>query len=176
MKTLTITVTTLMLLVGTLSANDEALHVTKSHLRNFLHADHGKLQESYASKVILMPGHEFLKIEYGLATEPGRKKSIEVNSEKLIQAMKKASEARPARPAEKISAMLESLKFEVQKAEVGDFVATPSDPVGTPDAKLHFTIKEGDVLVKVSPPRGDYILLQLRQVKGAWKVVAEYLD
>ncbi len=78
--------------------------------------------------------------------------------------------------AEKIAAMMESLKFEALKTTLGDFATQSSDPVGTPDSKLHFTIKEGDVLIKAAPPKRDFILLQVRQVEGAWRVVAEYLD
>ena len=164
------------MLVGALLANEKAIDASKTHLSTFLRADFKKLEDTYASKVVLMPGHEFLKIEYGLAATPGRKKMTEVERAKLIQAMLKAAEGRPARPADKIAAMMESLRFEVLKTTVGDLATQSSDPVGTPDSKLHFTIKEGDVLVKIAPPKGDFILLQVRQIDGAWRVVAEYLD
>jgi hypothetical protein len=83
--------------------------------------------------------------------------------------MTKAAEGRPVRPAAEIATLMESLEFEVLNAPVGDFVA--------PDSKLQFTIKEGDVLVKAAQPKGgDFILLQLREEEGAWRVVAEYLD
>ena len=176
MKTLMATFAALLMLVGTLSANEEALDATRSHLSSFLHADYEKMGDSYASKVTLMPGHEFLKTEYGLTTEPGRRKAVEVERETLIRAMTKATEGQPDRPAEKIAGIFESLRFEVVAAPAGDFAATPPDPVGTPDSMLHFKIVEGDVLVKVSPPRGDFILLQLRHIDGAWRVIAEYLD
>ena len=176
MKTTMITVTALLMLGGALLADDKAVDASKDHLSSFLRADYKKLEDTYASKVVLMPGHEFLKIEYGLTAEPGRKKATEVERGKLIQAMMKAGEGRPARPADKIAAMMESLRFEILRTTVGDFSTQSSDPVGTPDSKLHFTIKEGDVLVKAAPPKGDFILLQLRQAEGAWRVVAEYLD
>ena len=61
---------------------------------------------------------------------------------------------------------------------VGEFSIPAADPVGTPDSKLHFTIQRGDVLVKAAPGKGsgDFILLQLREVDGTWRVVAESLD
>ena len=45
-----------------------------------------------------------------------------------------------------------------------------------PDGKLHFTVVKGDVVVKVSPPKGDFLLLHLRSTNGKWQVVSEYLD
>ena len=169
MKTLTITITALLMLAGALLANDQAVDASKPHLDAVLRSDFKKLENTYASKVILMPGHEFLKTEYGLTAEPGRSKATEVERAKLIQAMTKAAEGRPVRPAAEIATLMESLEFEVLNAPVGDFVA--------PDSKLQFTIKEGDVLVKAAQPKGgDFILLQLREEEGAWRVVAEYLD
>ena len=176
MKTTTITVTALLMLVGALLANDNAVDASKAHLNAFLRADYKKLEDTYASKVVLMPGHEFLKVEYGFTKEPGRKQATEVERAKLIQAMMKAAEGQPARPADKIAAVMESLRFEVMETTLGDFATQSSDPVGTPDSKLHFTIKKGDVLVKAAPPKGDFILLQMRQADGAWRVVGEYLD
>ena len=170
------TVTALLMLVGALLGNDKAVEASKAHLNAFLRADYKKLEDTYASKVVLMPGHEFLKVEYGFTAEPGRKQATEVERAKLIQTMIKATEGRPARPADKIAAMMESLQFEVLKTTPGDFAPQSSDPVGTPNSNLHFTIKEGDVLVKAAPPKGDFILLQMRQIDAAWRVVAEYLD
>jgi hypothetical protein len=176
MKTIAMTVTALLMLVGALLANDEAVAVSKAHMNAFLQSDYKKLEDTYASKVVLMPGHEFLKVGFGFATEPGRKQAMEVERAKVIQALTKASEGRPTRPADQIAAMMESLRFEVIKTTPGDFVMEASRPVATPDSKLHFTIKEGDVLVKATPPRGGFVLLQLRQADGAWRVVGEYLD
>lgn len=171
-----LTVTAFLMIGETLLADDKAIEASKNHVNSFLRADYRKLEETYASKVVLMPGHEFLKMEYGLTAEPGRKKATEVECGKLIQTMMKAGEGRQPRPTDKIDALVESLRFDVLSSTVGDFSTQSSDPVGTPDSKLHFTIKEGDVLVKVAPSRGDFILLQLRQAEGRWRVVAEYLD
>ena len=58
----------------------------------------------------------------------------------------------------------EKAKYTAMKTEVGDFAADPSDPGG----KLHFAIKAGDVLLKAAPPKGDFVLFQLRMIDGRW--------
>jgi hypothetical protein len=72
--------------------------------------------------------------------------------------------------------VLETLKYEVLKVKAGKVQVDPTDPVGTPDGKLHFEVKEGDVLLKVSPPKGDFLYLHLRKVNGTWLIVSEYID
>lgn len=181
MKTLVTTATALLVLASTVLADDKAIESARSHLGNVLKADFKKLEESYAAEVTLMPGHEFLKPEYGLATAQGRSKATPVERKRLIDAMAKAAEGKPGRDPEKAAALMESLKFEALAVKAGDFVVGSSDPVGTPDSKLRFTIKEGDVLVKAAPPKGDFVLFQLRKDAGQWgdekwRVVAEYLD
>ena len=123
-----------------------------------------------------MPTHEFLKDDYGLVEEGVRAKGAVVDREQLLAVMEKAFEERPERPAEKIDKILASLKYELVEVTAGDFAIQASDSVGGEDGKLHFTIKEGDVLLKVFPPKGDFILLHLRENEGKWKVVSEYLD
>ena len=142
----------------------------------FLKGKHGELAATYAPKVTLMPGHEFLKAEYGMAGDGARTAGAEVERDKLIAAMEKAAEGKPASPAERVDSLLEKMKFEVIGTKEGNFGIAPSDPVGTPDGKLHFEVKKGDVLLKVSPPKGDFLLLQLRQTDGIWRIVSEYLD
>lgn len=55
-----------------------------------------------------------------------------------------------------------------------------ADEEATKSAKTHleqlFKVKKGDVLLKVSPPKGDFLLLHLRQIDGSWRIVSEYLD
>jgi len=66
--------------------------------------------------------------------------------------------------------------FEILETKPGPFA---TDPVNTPDGKLQFMIKDGDILFKVGsakPRKGDFLLFQLRPLEGAWKVVADYLD
>jgi hypothetical protein len=174
MKTLIPTI--LILLSPLCSANEEAIESAKTHLNRSLHGNNKELATTYAPKVTLMPGHEFLKEEYGLVGDGGRAEGAEVERDKLIAAMETAAAGRPARPAERVDALLETLKYEVIEVEAGKVKVDPSDPVGTPDGKLHFEVKEGDVLLKVSPPKGDFIFLHLRKVDGNWLIVSEYLD
>lgn len=165
-----------VLLSSLCSAQEEAAKIVQTHVDLFLKGKHEGLAATYAPKVTLMPGHECLKAEYGLAEDEARAKGAEVASEKIITAMKKASADRPAKPADKVDALVKSLKYEVLNPAEGNFVIAPSDPVGTPDGKLHFDVKKGDVLLKVLTPKGDFLLFQLRQLSGSWKIVSEYID
>ena len=158
------------------NADESSLESAKAHLEGNFGRDYRILHATYAPRVTLMPGHEFLKKEYGLSGEAGRAQSLEVKSAKLIAAMQKAEEGKPARPAERVAAMLETLKYEVINVDEGSVEVVPSDPVGTPDGKLHFQVKKGDILLKVSPPKGDFLILHLRKIEGTYRIVSEYLD
>jgi hypothetical protein len=153
-----------------------AISTAKIHVAAIVRQDVDALEKTYAAEVGLIPGHEFLKDEYGLTKPGGRARGATVEREKLLAAMKKAVADRPPRPADRVDKMLASLTYTPLDAVPGEFATDPSDPVDTPDGKLRFDIKKGDVLVKVAPPKGDFLLLQLRQIKSAWKVVAEYVD
>jgi hypothetical protein len=157
-------------------ADEGAIAAAKTHLTALLTSDFATMEKTYAEKVILMPGHELLKPEYGFTDQPDRKTATEAAGPDLAKAFQKASAKQDPRPPEKIRTMIDSLKFEVLENGPGDLATEASDPVKTPDGKLHFAIRDGDVLVKASPERGDFALFQLRQVDGAWRVVAEYLD
>lgn len=174
MKTL---LTLILLLSAPLAyAAPGGIEFAKAHVRSTLMSDHKKLEETYAPKVTLMPGHEFLKEKYGLAGPGARGKGAEVERGKLIAAIARASSDRPGLPEEHVKRILSTLKYQSMKVHEGDFETEASDPVETPHGKLHFTIRKGDLLIKVSPPKGDFILLHLRMENGAWKVVSEYLD
>jgi hypothetical protein len=153
-------------------ANEEAIAAAKLHLGASLQGDRKVLVESYAPKISLKPGHEFLKKQYGLVGEGGRAEGAEVERDPLVAVIVKAVAARPVGKADRIDAMLKSLTYTAMTTEVGDFAADPSDPGG----KLHFAIKAGDVLLKAAPPKGDFVLFQLRKTDGKWQVVGEYLD
>lgn len=157
-------------------ADEAVIEAAKFHVANVVKRDAQKLVETYSSKISLLPGHEYLKVEYDLAGPDGRDKGAEVDREKLIAAIGKEVEQSPARSGERVDALLKSLAYTEIKTAPGEFITGSSDPVGTPDKKLHFMIQQGDVLLKVSPPKGDYLLFQLRQEQGKWRVVAEYLD
>ena len=166
----------LVLLAPLCHADDAAIAIAKDHLKSTLTRDFKVLGKTYAPKVTLMPGHEFLKPEYGLAEAGDRSKAVELKRGKLIAAMKKDVAGQPARPLERVEEKLKTLRYEPLEIAEGDFATAPSDSVKTPDGKLHFAIKKGDVLLKVSPPRGDFVLLHLRKGDGGWQVVSEYLD
>jgi hypothetical protein len=165
-----------MLLSQLCGADEEATKSARTHLDQLFKGRHRELSATYAPKVTLMPGHEFLKKEYGLVEDGARAKGAEVERDKLIAAMEKAAADRPAKPADRVDAFLETMKYEVIEAAEGKVGTAPSDPVGTSDGKLHFEVKKGDVLLKVSPPKGDFLLLHLRQIDGSWRIVSEYLD
>ncbi|MDB4713152.1 hypothetical protein OAF41_00180 [bacterium] len=153
-----------------------AIEVAKAHIQSNLTGEYKKLAETYAPRVMLMPGHEYLKERYGLAEAGARGKGAEVDRDKFIASMEKASGGRPALPKEHADRILGTLGYESVEVEEGDFATAASAPVGTPDGKLHFMIKKDDLLIKVAPPKGDFILLHLRREGDSWKVVSEYLD
>ena len=131
----------------------------------------------YPPKVQLLAGHEFLKDKYQLAPEGARDKGAVVVRDKLVAAMAKQQVAKKKQfDEERFEKMLGQLDYKPLKTKEGKFVADPTDPVRTPDGKLHFVIKKGDILLKVSPPKGDFLLLQMRFQKGSWVVVAEYIN
>jgi hypothetical protein len=176
MKPFLTTVFALLLLSNSAGADQTATEAATTHVGAILKLDFKSLDGSYAKEVKLMPGHEFLKKRYGLAVDDSRNTALVLDSKTYVDAIKKSAEGRPARPTEKVDAMLKTLKYDALEVAEGDFATAASDPVGTPDGKLHFHIKQGDAVVKVSPPQADFLLLQLRKVDGQWKVVAEYLD
>lgn|GEM_PF-1372191 len=157
-------------------ANQAAIATAKKHLNYFMRGNNKELAQTYSKEVTLKPGHEFLKEKYGLAGVDGRSKELTTPSKQLILAIKKAYAAKPARPEERINKMLNSVTYKILPTTKGDFIIPSSDPVGTPDGKLHFSILADDLMIKISPPKGDFILLQLRKKDDSWTVVAEYLD
>jgi hypothetical protein len=123
-----------------------------------------------------MPGHEFLKEGYGLTEPGGRARGAQIERDKLVNVLVK----HPVDAAKKaaIQKMLPTVRFEKLAVAEGEFVIVTdaTDPIESPDGKLHFNIAKGDVLVKIVPPRGDFALLQMREEDGTWHVVAEHLD
>ena len=157
-------------------AVDAAIVVAKAHLRGLMEGDGEKLANTYADKVVLMPGHEFLKPEYGFGESRNRSVAATVPREKLIQAMKKMNEKRTERSKKKIDEALKLFKISELEMNPKKNATAPSDPVGTPDGRLNFKIKSGDVMLKAGPETGDSFVFQLRDIDGKWKVVAEYID
>lgn len=156
-----------LLLFGQLAhADDAAIEVAQAHIRSNLGSDFEKLALTYGSRVMLMPGHEFLKKKYGLAGAGGLEKGAIVGRDGLIEAMAKASAGRPALPQQHVERILGNLKFESIEVHEGDFAS----------GELQFKIRKGDSLIQVAPPKGDTILLHLRMEEGSLRVVSEYLD
>lgn len=137
---------------------------------------------SYAKTVKLMPGHEFLKPEYNIekAKAGGRNVAIELSAKELIDLNLAKAQAKKLPPKkERMLQIINSFTFSNLEIKPGNFAIKPSDPVATPDGKLHFEILKGDKLIKLAPPKGnDFILFQMRQDQptGKWKIVAEYID
>lgn len=176
MKTLLLSIQILCAALPCVSANDAATPAAKAHLKHLFSGDTVELAKSYAGEVLLMPGHEFLKPEYGIATDAQRKKATQVKNTVLVAAIGKKIGGRPSPPVEKINEKLDALTFTTLDASAGDFTTEPTDSVATADGKLHFAVVKGDRIIKIAPPKGDFLLLQLRPIGDKWQVVAEYLD
>jgi hypothetical protein len=82
----------------------------------------------------------------------------------LVAAISKKIGGRPSPPVEKINEKLEAMTFTALNVTPGDFTTDPTDPVATADGKLHFAVVKGDQIIKISPPKGDFLLLQLRSI------------
>jgi len=160
---------------GEVRQTNSAVQAARKHVRNFLEGNFNKMEQTYAKQIILLPGNELLKAKYRLAGAKGDMEAITVDRTKLLETMKK-SLPHPVIPANILDKVFEAYRFETLKTKVGDFATVPPDPVDTPDGKLHLTIADGDVLFKVGPEKGDFLLFQFRQIEGKWRVVAEYLD
>jgi hypothetical protein len=152
-----------------------AIETAKIHVRSIiLHINGGAPKApkgvKYAPKVQLLAGHELLKDKFQLAPAGARAKGAVVARDKLMAAMAKVQVVRQKQfVIEKMEQMLKTLKYTPMKTKEGAFVVNA-------DGKRHFTIKRGDILLKVSPPKGDFLLLQMRLQNGKWVVVAEYID
>ena len=157
-------------------AEDSGLEHCKKHLLAILSFDLEDLNTTYAENVNLMPGHEFTKPEHKLGDEDSRKTGLTVTRDKLLQAMKADIGDRESRPKDAVKKKLSALEYVILSNKAGKFAAVPSDPVGTADGKLHFELKKGDLLYKIKPPRGDFLLLHLRKIESKWVVISEYLD
>lgn len=168
----------LLFLTSSAFAEEGAIPAAREHIHAIIHHINGTWRQveeklQYAQVVQLIPGHELLKDRYGLAPAGARATGAEVTGAKLVEALSKVE---TDKSPEKLNELLETLSYEKVDAPVGKFITKSTDPVDTPDGKLHFFIQEGDVLLKISPPKGDFLLLQLRTNGGIWAVVAEYID
>ena len=126
------------------------------------------LESSLAEEIILLPGHEYLKKEYGINPSGDRGKQMKVSREKLIDLHQTAWKALPDAKKRKIADMLEKsvYTFVVASGELTDA-----------GGRLKLPTRSGDVVMKVQPkPTGDFLLYVLRRLDGQWKVVMDYTD
>ncbi len=153
-----------------------ATRVVQAHVRSLFEGRIEKMVRNYHHRLRLMPGHDMLRAGHGIVPVDARDEGRVVDSAQLIAALKKMFGDRPLVPPQHLEKLLKMYAFEILETKPGPFA---TDPVKTPDGKLHFMIKDGDILFKVGPakPRkGDFLLFQLRPLEGSWKVVTEYLD
>lgn len=151
-------------------AEQGPLNTAQLHIEGFLRCDSRLLAATYAPRVTLMPGHEFLKERYGIAGEEGRSKKLEVESERIIEALERVNKNRTADVGERIQKLLESLKYEQVEIEGGKL------ELDGDEHEVDVVIQEGDVFYKISPGESDFLLLHLRQIDGIWRVVSECID
>lgn len=175
MKIIT-TFLSILIITASSYADDAAVKHCKKHLIAILSFDLEDLKTTYDESLKLMPGHEFAKPEYELGGDDSRKTGVIVTRDKLLKVMAADIGGREPRPKEAIKKKLSDFEYVIMSNKAGKFVTEPSDPVGTVDGKLHFELKKGDLLYKVKPPRGDFLLLHLRKADNRWVVVSEYLD
>ena len=90
--------------------------------------------------------------------------------------MQKAFEGRRKPDAERFEEAMKAMKAENLNPEPGEFAVVPPDG-NERLGHIHFPIKEGDLLFKVTFPKGgDYSLYQMRSTGDGWRVVALCVD
>jgi len=155
-----------VLIAGLALAEEEpAVKAARQYLKAILSSDAPKVEAMLGQEITLLAGHEFLKPKFGLADDPGRKKTVTVSKAKyvtVLRPMLKRLKERRANPENKLNTLLAKMKFELLKQA---------------PAPMKLKLMKGDRLVKVEERPGEaFILLQLRPAKQSWRVVAEYLD
>ena len=139
--------------------------------------DKKALEDIYAEKVLLLPGHEYLKARYGINPSGDRSKPKMIAKDELIKLDAKLAERLSEKDCKELIEFLKKSRFTFTVAKGENTKMDPSDPAGTPDGKLTLPTQEGDVIMKIQPkPKGDYLLYVLRKDKDRWKVVADYTD
>ncbi|MEM7394374.1 MAG: hypothetical protein AAF492_18715 [Verrucomicrobiota bacterium] len=155
-------------------AGEEVMKTVRVHLQAFLGRDAKTLQRTYGKRVALMPGHEFLKPEYGLVEPGGRNVGASVERKALVDAVVKNPKQIPP---EKMEKLLGKFQFKSMPAKPGDRLTDLADRARKHEGKQPFKIEKGDAVIKVSiPDHPDFLLFQLRRKGDAWTVVSEYID
>jgi serine/threonine protein kinase len=147
----------------------------KAFATDFLKAcmvhDEKKLNQLYASEVLLLPGNRLFY--FGLEvpskmTEYG----VSVKRDDMLVALKKQAERDPM-PAFIAATVINSFRIEQLDVPVGEYVAEPNQPSQSLYRSLRFKVAAEDVLLKLSVP-GAFRFVQLRKTDDQWKVIAEY--
>ena len=142
-------------------------------LKDFLRAKFkGEAAPFYLETVTLIPGHEYLKAQYGLSEDGDRSKPLTVPSEKIV---KLDSDKGKAIPDEKLDAIFAKMTVtNTQIGEDGDYPLKGEDGgKGGPSVAC----KAGDVVV-IGGFEGtdDIMALVLRKSGDQWKVAGEMID
>jgi hypothetical protein len=142
-----------------------------------LDADRESLDNALAPEVLLLPGHEYLKAEYGLRPDGNRRTAISVKRDKLIDLDMKVYTTFPADKKAKARELLAKSEYKFVIAERDGMTLNPHNPDDQENASLSLPTKKGDVVMIVLPkPKGDYLLYVLRRIDGVWKIVMDYTD
>ena len=153
-----------------------ATEFVKMHVRYLASNRFLQLKETYAARVKLLPGHQFLQAEYSFVDASRINEGQTVDRGKLMLTIQDEWGSLSETPDEQVDEFLEACTFAVVDAAPGDHAETPSDPVQTKDGKLHFAMEKGDKLVRVETDDDERVFFQCRKIDGGWRVVAEYID
>ena len=140
-------------------------------------ADRESLVNAFAPEVLLLPGHEYLKAEYGLNPSGDRRKSISVKRDLLVDLDVKVYTRFPADKKAKIRELLAKAEYKFVIAGRDGMKLNPHKPDDGGNASLSLPTRQGDVVMIVLPkPKGDYLLYVMRRIDDAWKIVMDYTD
>lgn len=155
---------------------ETVLDVAREHVTHLLARDIEELPKNYADEFELLPGHQFADPKHGLAEVEPVGEPVRVSKAAYMNAFRFSAARRRQPDKRQIMAMVPLFRFEVLPSKDGQFQTEASKRVNTPDGKLTLEVKPGDKVVRVSPRRAHFIVLQMRKVGGSWKVVAEYFS
>ncbi|XZE17576.1 protein kinase domain-containing protein [Pirellulaceae bacterium SH449] len=149
----------------------EVTAFAKELLRACMLYDEKKLNKLYAPEVQLLPGNRLFY--FGLEV-PGKmtEYGVPIKREDMLVALKKQAEKDPM-PFFVVGTVVNSFRIEQLDVAVGDFATEPNQPSESLFQLMRFSIKENDVLLKLSVP-GAFRYVQLRKADEQWKIIAEY--
>ena len=152
---------------------DEAEEFIKSHVANLMSKNASELSNSYASKVQLMPGHEFLKPKYPIGANDADGTGAQVDRKRLLEVFPAVLSKSRLQPIKQVL----NMNVVVVETKANHYWVSPSDSALPQDGQLEFSLVSGDVLLKASRSgHSDSAWFQVRRIDGTLRVVAEYLD